>query len=104
MAAEHEEHEEHFPNYVRIWAVLMVLTATSIIASLLVNQFAPFLWRALLVFLFGLGALKAGLVIANFMHLRFESKVLWVLGLTALIFVVFFLTGTFFDLTATVKR
>ncbi len=101
MAAEHEE---HFPNYVLIWAVLMVLTATSIVVSLLVNEFAPFLQRALLVFLFGLGALKASLVIANFMHLRFESKVLWVLGLTALIFVVFFLTGTFFDLTATVKR
>ena len=101
MAAEHEE---HFPNYVAIWAVLMVLTATSIVVSLLVNEFAPFLQRALLVFLFGLGALKASLVIANFMHLRFESKVLWVLGLTALIFVVFFLTGTFFDLTATVKR
>ncbi|MCI0880087.1 MAG: cytochrome C oxidase subunit IV family protein [Chloroflexi bacterium] len=101
MAAEHEE---HFPNYVVIWAVLMVLTATSIVVSLLVNEFAPFLQRALLVFLFGLGALKASLVIANFMHLRFESKVLWVLGLTALIFVVFFLTGTFFDLTATVKR
>jgi len=101
MAAEHEE---HFPNYVLIWGVLMVLTATSIVVSLLVNEFAPFLQRALLVFLFGLGALKASLVIANFMHLRFESKVLWVLGLTALIFVVFFLTGTFFDLTATVKR
>ena len=101
MAAEHEE---HFPNYVLIWAVLMVLTATSIVVSLLVNEFAPFLQRALLVFLFGLGALKASLVISNFMHLRFESKVLWVLGLTALIFVVFFLTGTFFDLTATVKR
>ena len=104
MAAEHEEHEEHFPNYVLIWAVLMVLTATSIIASLLVNQFAPFLWSALLVFLFGLGALKASLVIANFMHLRFERKLLWGLGFMALMFVGFFLTGTYFDLTHTVKR
>ena len=101
MAAEHEE---HFPNYVLIWAVLMVLTATSIVVSLLVNEFAPFLQRALLVFLFGLGALKASLVIANFMHLRFERKLLWGLGFMALMFVGFFLTGTFFDLTDTVKR
>ncbi len=101
MAAEHEE---HFPNYLLIWGVLMVLTATSIIVSLLVNQFAPFLEKALLVFLFGLGAFKASLVIANFMHLKFERKAIWALGLMALIFVGFFLTGTFFDLTVTVKR
>ena len=101
MAAEHEE---HFPNYVFIWIVLLVLTATSIIASLLVREFAPFLEKGLLVLLFGLGALKASLVIANFMNLRFESKVLWFLGLMAIIFVGFFLTGTYFDLTDTVKR
>ena len=104
MAAEHEEHEEHFPNYVLIWVVLLALTATSIIASVLVREFAPFMEKALLVLLFGLGALKASLVIANFMHLKFERKVLWGLGFMALMFVVFFLTGTYFDLTDTVKR
>ena len=33
-----------------------------------------------------------------------RKTVLWGLGLMALIFVGFFLTGTFFDLTDTVKR
>ena len=101
MAAEHEE---HFPNYILVWVVLLVLTGTSILATFLVTEFAPVLKMALLAFLFILGAVKASLVVANFMHLRFERKFLWVLGLIALLFVGFFLAGTFFDLTLTEKR
>lgn len=97
------EHEEHFPNYILVWLVLMVLTGTSILASFLVNEFAPFLQMTLLAFLFILGTVKAALVVANFMHLRFERKFLWVLGLMALFFVGFFIAGTFFDITGTEK-
>ena len=98
------EHEEHFPNYFLVWVVLLVLTGTSIVATILVNKFAPSLEMVLLAFLFILGVIKAALVVANFMHLRFERKFLWVLGLMALFFVGFFLAGTFFDLTVTEKR
>ena len=98
------EHEEHFPNYVLIWVVLLVLTGTSIVASFLVNEFAPALQMALLAFLFILGTIKAALVVANFMHLRFERKIIWFLALMALFFVGFFLAGTFFDITLTEKR
>ena len=101
MAAEHEE---HFPNYLLIWFILLLLTASSIVATLLVTNFAPFLDMALLAFLFILGVIKAALVVANFMHLKFEAKYLWVLGLISLFFVGFFLAGTFFDLTATEKK
>ena len=97
------EHEEHFPNYILVWVVLLVLTGTSIVASILVNEFAPYLQKALLVLLFSLGVIKASLVVANFMHLRFERKFLWILGLMALLFVGCFITGTFFDITGTEK-
>ena len=98
------EHEEHFPNYFKVWVVLLVLTGTSILATVLVNKFAQSLEMGLLALLFILGVIKASLVVANFMHLKFERKFLWVLGLMALFFVGFFLAGTFFDLTVTEKR
>jgi cytochrome c oxidase subunit IV len=59
---------------------------------------------ALLGFLFILGVIKASLVVSNFMHLRFERRFLWILGLIALFFVGFFIAGTYFDLTLTQKR
>ncbi len=98
------QHEERFPNYFLIWIILLLLTGSSIVATLVVNEFAPALQTLLLVFLFVLGATKATLVAANFMHLRFESKVIWLLGFTALLFVGFFIAGTFLDITSTVKR
>ena len=112
MAAEHTEHEEHFPNYLLIWFILLLLTGTSIVATLIVTWIAhqtgpgvaEVLEKVLLAFLFSLGAIKAALVVANFMHLKFERKFLWALGLMALFFVGFFLAGTFFDLTATTKQ
>ena len=98
------EHQEHFPNYVFIWFILLLLTGTSIVATALVNEFASSLDMVLLAFLFILGVIKASLVVGNFMLLRFERRFLWVLGLIALFFVGFFLAGTFFDLTLTEKR
>ena len=109
------EHEEHFPNYLLVWVVLLVLTGTSIVSTIIVNKvlendqasessFAQPLEMVLLAFLFILGTIKAALVVANFMHLRFERKFLWVLGLIAIFFVGFFLAGTYFDLTLTDKR
>ena len=89
----------------------MLLTGSSIVASLLVINFAPaegpvrhFLEMSLLAFLFILGVIKAALVVTFFMHLKFEAKYLWALGFIALLFVGFFLAGTFFDITATQKQ
>ena len=108
MESEHGGHEEHFPNYLFIWSILLVLTGTSIVASLLVTKFAGhihvYAFCAVWLSCSSLGTIKAALVVANFMHLRFEAKYLWVLGLMALFFVGFFLAGTFFDLTLTTKR
>ena len=103
------EHQEHFPNYILVWVVLLLLTGTSILGTFLVDRYlenknVPELEMLLLAFLFILGVIKASLVVGNFMHLRFERRFLWVLGLIALFFVGFFLAGTFFDLTLTEKR
>ncbi|MFQ6028205.1 MAG: cytochrome C oxidase subunit IV family protein [Dehalococcoidia bacterium] len=98
------EHEERFPNYILVWVVLLLLTASSIAGTVLVREFAPFLTRGLVAFLFLIGSVKALLVAANFMNLRFENKLLWVLGITALVFVGFFIAGTIVDITVTEKR
>ena len=110
MASEHAE-QHHWPNYLLVWFILLVLTGSSIVATLLLHNFGPaegqirhVLDMTLLAFLFILGVIKAALVVSFFMHLKFEAKYLWVLGLIALFFVGFFLAGTFFDLTATQKQ
>ena len=100
----HSEHEERFPNYILIWVVLVLLTGSSIAASFLVKDFAPGLRVLLLVFLFTVGGIKTLLVALNFMHLRFERKIIWALAGLALMFVGFFIAGTLFDITSTVKR
>lgn len=100
----HSEHEERFPNYILVWGILMLLTGSSIVATLLVNAYAEYLRVVLLVFLFMVGGIKALLVALNFMHLRFERKVVWALVGLALLFVGFFIAGTLFDITSTVKR
>jgi len=98
------EHEERFPNYILVWVVLVLLTGSSIAASFLVKDFAPGLRVLLLVFLFLVGGIKTSLVVLNFMHLRFERKIIWALAGIALMFVGFFIAGTLFDITGTVKR
>ena len=82
----------------------MALTGSSIVASLLVKEYAAFLNAFLLAFLFLVGAIKASLVLMFFMRLRFESKIIWALGFTALLFVGFFIAGTLFDIIVTEKR
>ena len=98
------EHEERFPNYLLVWGILLLLTCSSIAFSFLVKDLVPELRTLLLVFLFLVGAIKTSLVALNFMHLRFEKRILWALGCLALLFVGFFVAGALTDITSTVKR
>ena len=97
-------HEERSPNYIFVWIVLVSLTGSSIGASYLVKDFLPELRVLLLVYLFLVGAIKTLLVALNFMHLRFERKILWALACLALLFVGFFVAGALTDITSTIKR
>ncbi len=60
----------HHPNYVQIWAILVVLLGVSVAAP-----FAGLRWLTLAA-AFGIAVVKASLVARNFMHLSIEKR--WV--------------------------
>ena len=83
-----EHHEEHHVNYVRIWMILVGLLTVSVIGPM-------FEIRVLtLITAFGIAIVKAYLVAANFMHLKFEKKLATYMLATVLVFVFLFFAGT----------
>ncbi len=79
--------EHHHPNYVRIWAVLCVLLAISILGPLLGIQIVT------LITAFGIALVKAYLVARNFMHLNVQPRFVVYLLTTALAFMFLFFYG-----------
>ncbi len=78
MAANHhvEEHHPGWQDYVRIGVVLAIITAIEV-AIVYIEALAG----VLLPILLALSALKFGLVVAYFMHLKFDNKFFaWVFG------------------------
>ncbi len=63
-----DNHHEH-PNYVAIWAWLLLLLFVSVIAVYL-----PFSQGLTVSFIFIVAAVKAGMVGMYFMHLKFEER------------------------------
>ncbi len=87
--------EMHHPNYVRIWAVLVVLLAISIVG--------PFFGVRIVTLLtaFGIAIVKAYLVARNFMHLNVQPRyVVYLLG-TALAFLLLFFSAVAPDVMKT---
>ncbi len=83
----HGSFEEHAKHYVKIWAILLVLLAVSIIGPMFEIQ------ALTLVTAFGIALVKAFLVAKEFMHLNVEPKfVLYLLG-TALAFMLLLWVG-----------
>ncbi len=83
-----ETHEGHHRNYVKIWAILLVLLVISVLGPFLEIQVVT------LVTAFGIAGVKAWMVAKNFMHLDVERPiVLYILG-TCLAFMVLFYSGT----------
>ncbi|MDJ0865000.1 MAG: cytochrome C oxidase subunit IV family protein [Myxococcota bacterium] len=81
-----DEHVHH-GNYVRIWAILLVLLVISI--------FGPFLGIQIvtLITAFGIAIVKAYLVAKNFMHLNIQPRYAIYLLTTMLVFMVLFFAG-----------
>ncbi len=79
--------EMHHPNYVRIWAVLVVLLAISIAG--------PFLGVRIITLLtaFGIAIVKAYLVVRNFMHLNIQPRYAIYLLSTVLVFMFLLFSG-----------
>jgi caa(3)-type oxidase subunit IV len=79
----------HNVNYVKIWAILVVLLMISVLGPLLEIPIVT------LITAFGIACVKAFLVAKNFMHLNLEKRFVVYMLVTALAFM-----GLFFFATA----
>ena len=66
-SVEHHEHGASVPLFMKVWGILLFLTAVEVILARL--QVAPLI---MLLALMGLSIMKAAMIIAYFMHLKFE--------------------------------
>ena len=64
------ESHVHHPNYVKIWAILVVLLVVSVLGSM------SHVREVVLIAAFGIAFAKAYLVAKNFMHINVEKR--WV--------------------------
>jgi caa(3)-type oxidase subunit IV len=87
MAAEHAE-AHHHPNYLRIWAILLLLLVVSVAGPMIGIQWVT------LITAFGIAVVKAYLVARNFMHINVERSYIAYAMVTVLVFVLLFFAGT----------
>ena len=80
------------PNYVKIWYWLLILLAISVAGPMLEIP-----WITVLT-AFGIALIKTFMVAANFMHLKFEKKIIWYLLIIAIIFLGIFYFGVAADI------
>ena len=88
-----EDHAHIVPyrTFIIVWLALLVLTAITIGAAQ-VHFGALNVWIAL-----GIATLKAGLVIAVFMHMKYEQRLFKLALLSTLAILAIFIGLTFFD-------
>ena len=80
------------PNYVTIWVWLLVLMAVSLAATLLPSG------RAIgVTVIFATALAKALLVALNYMHLRFEPRLIYAIALIPVLFVLVLAAALFPD-------
>ena len=83
------------PNYVKIWIWLLVLLALSVAGPMLEIP------TLTIITAFGIAVVKAFLVAANFMHLKFEKKIIWFLLLMSICMLGVFFFGVAPDIMMT---
>jgi cytochrome c oxidase subunit 4 len=89
-SVEHHEHGASIPLFMKVWGILLLLTAVEVVLARL--QVAPLF---MLLALMGLSIMKAAMIIAYFMHLRFE-RLSMVLTLIPALVMCICLLGFFF--------
>ena len=72
--------ERVHPNYVAVWGWLVGLLVVGVVSASL-----PFPKAASLVVIFGAALAKALLVAANYMHLRFEPRLIYAIALAPIV-------------------
>ena len=87
MTAHADAHAPH-RNYVKIWAILLVLLTVSVIGPMFGIRVVT------LITAFGIALVKAYMVAKNFMHLNIERQYVVYLIMTMLVFVLLFFAGT----------
>ncbi|MDG2332994.1 MAG: cytochrome C oxidase subunit IV family protein [Myxococcota bacterium] len=80
--------EESHTNYVKIWALLVVLLAVSVLGPMLEIQIITLLTA------FGIAFVKAYLVAKYFMHINMTPRFVPYLMVTCLVFMLLFVVGT----------
>jgi caa(3)-type oxidase subunit IV len=77
----------HHPNYVKIWAILVVLLLVSVVGSM------SHVREVVLIAAFGVAAVKAYLVAKNFMHVNVEKRWVPYLLIMCLLFIAILFAG-----------
>jgi len=86
-----EEHASGNRTYIVVWGSLIILTAATVAVSY-VHLGMMNVVVALLI-----ASAKASLVALFFMHLRYESGLVWGFALTPIFFLVLIIAGTLLD-------
>jgi cytochrome c oxidase subunit IV len=91
MTHDIAEHIVSYKKLVAVWATLLVLTVLTV-AVTRADLGAAKVWAAL-----GIASLKSGLVIAFFMHMKYEARLFRTILFVALVTLAIFIGFTFFD-------
>jgi len=87
----HPQHTVSYASYLLIWLGLIALTAMTVAAA------GIDLGRWVIITALGIASIKTVLVLAVFMHLKFEDRVFRVFLAVALVTLAIFIILTFFD-------
>ena len=87
-----QQHIVPFRTFVLVWVALIVLTATTVAVGY-IEMGAAHIWVSLTI-----AAIKSGLVIAYFMHMKYESLLFKGFLFCALATLAIFIGITFFDI------
>src|ERR1700680_395961 len=77
----------HHPNYVKIWAILVVLLLVSVLGSM------SHIREVVLIAAFGVALVKAYMVAKNFMHITVEKRWVPYLLIMCLLFIAILFAG-----------
>ena len=91
MVTEHEEHIVSYGKLAAVWVALLALTVSTVLITR-VDFGVGKVWAALAI-----ACVKSGLVIAFFMHMKYEARIFRIILLVALVTLATFIGFTFFD-------
>lgn len=86
------------PNYGKIYVWLLILFGVSVAAG---NLFPTF---AAIATIFIIAVIQAGLVARNFMHLKFEPLLIWIVVIAVVFVLIMFFYGVYVDIPTVTRE